>query len=145
MKPIENIEKFVSRGKPNVITGRQMDKRVLDGSFAAMDETLAAKKPSAAWRILRSRATRLAAVAAIIVVVGFFLGRGGQQPNVPRAEPRPLAQSPENMMSMMALRMAYQRGGFDALDRQFRDTLNVLGPRSSSMSKQELLQGFNGS
>ncbi len=146
MKPIENIEEFVSSGKSDITTGPQMDKRVLDDSFAAMDETIAAKRTSTAETILRSRATRLAAVAAaIIVVVGFFLGRGEQQPNVPMAEPRPLAQSPAKMMSMMSLRMAYQRGGFDALDRQFRDTLNVLGPRSSSMSKQELLQDFNGS
>ncbi|TKJ36754.1 MAG: hypothetical protein CEE38_10645 [Planctomycetes bacterium B3_Pla] len=146
MKPIENIEEFVSSGKPDVITGPQMDKRILDDSFAAMDETIAAKRTSAAGTILRSRAMRFAAVAAVIVVVtGVFLGPDTQAPNEPAAEPRLLAQSPEKMMSMISLRMAYQQGGFDALDRQFRDTLNVLGPRSSSVSKQELLQDFNGS
>jgi hypothetical protein len=40
--------------------------------------------------------------------------------------------------------MAYQRGGFDALDRQFRDTLDALGPQSLSISMQELLEGVNG-
>jgi hypothetical protein len=41
--------------------------------------------------------------------------------------------------------MAYQRGGWEALDRQFRDTLGQLGPGPSGLSMQQLLEGLNGS
>jgi hypothetical protein len=44
---------------------------------------------------------------------------------------------------MMSLRMAYQRGGFDALDRQLQDSLDVFRPRSLSLSMHELLNGMN--
>ncbi|MHC4749000.1 MAG: hypothetical protein ACYTFW_03915 [Planctomycetota bacterium] len=46
MRPIENTEEFVREGKPHVRTGTQMDRRVLDDSFTAMEETLGANKPS---------------------------------------------------------------------------------------------------
>jgi hypothetical protein len=41
--------------------------------------------------------------------------------------------------------MTYQRGGFDALDRQFRETLNAMEPQPLNVSMQELLEGANGS
>jgi len=146
MKPIENTEKFVRCGKANVTTDSQMDRRVLDDSFAAMDEAIGARKSSAARIFLRSRATRLAAVAAVIIVVAsLFLSQNGDEPKRPTGEPTLLIQSPAQMLSMMSLRLAYQQGGLDGLDRQFGDSLTVLGPRSSTMSMQELLESFNGS
>jgi hypothetical protein len=83
---------------------------------------------------------RLAVAATIAVVVGLFvLGRNGHGPDKPAQPPRPVAQSsPAKMMTMMSLRMAYQHGGFDALDRQLQDTLDGFGPRSSSVPIREL-------
>lgn len=141
MKPTENIEEFVRLGKPHVTTEDSMDKRTINDSFAAMDKTVRAGKQSAAGTILRSRAARLAAVAAVIVVVGLLLSRDRQNPNGPAAKPPIIAKSPANIISLASMRMAYQRGGLDALDKQFRDTLDVFGPRSSSVSIQELLEG----
>jgi hypothetical protein len=140
MKPTEKIEEFVRLGKPHVKTGGEMDKRTIDDSFAAMDETIRAKKQSVAGIILRSRAAKLAAAAAVIAAAGLFLGRDRQKPNGPAAKPALIAQSPAEIISMASMRMAYQRGGFEVLDQQFRDTLNVLGPRPSSISIQELLE-----
>jgi hypothetical protein len=87
----------------------------------------------------------LAAAASVIVVVsGLLLTRDRQRPNGTGPEPQLVSQSPTKIVSMMSLRMAYQRGGLDALDRQFRDTLNTLGPGPSSLSTGQLLEGLNG-
>jgi hypothetical protein len=146
MKRIENIEEHVRRGKPHVTTGRSMDKRVLDDSFAAMDERFAATKRIPAAAIHLSRTMRLAAAAAVIIIVtGLFLTRDRQAPNPPAPQPEFVSQSPMMMVSMMSLRMAYQRGGWEALDRQFRDTLGQLWPGPSGLSMQQLLEGLNGS
>jgi len=97
------------------------------------------------WRIiLRNPITKIAAAALIIVAASLFLGRGRHIPSGPTAEPRLIAQSTLKKMSLMSLRMAYQRGGFNALDRQFRDTLDAPGPQSLNISMQELLEGVNG-
>jgi hypothetical protein len=143
MKPIENIEKFVSSGKPDVTTGPQMDKRVLDDSFAAMDETIAAKKPSAAGTLLRSRATRLAAAAVIIVAISLFtLQRDPREQEPPQITD--VAKSPAEMLSVMSLNMAYRRGGIEAVDEQSSKAFEMLGARSVSVSVQELLAESNG-
>jgi hypothetical protein len=93
------------------------------------------------WRVIFGKpAIQLAAAAAIIVVVCLLLSRDRQNPNGPTAKPSLIVQSPANIVSMASMRMAYQRGGLDALDKQFRDTLDVLGAPSSSVSIQELLE-----
>ena len=146
MKRIENIEEHLSRGKPHVTTGRSMDKRVLDDSFAAMDERLAVTKRSLVRAILQSRTMRLAAAAAVtIIVAALFLTWDRYTPNQPTPQPEFVAQSPTMMVSMISLRTAYQQGGWEALDRQFRDTLGQFGPGPSSVSMQQLLEGSNGS
>ncbi len=146
MKRTENIEEHVRREKPHVTTGRSMDKRVLDDSYAAMDERLAATKRGPVAAIHLRRTMRLAAAAAVaIIVTGLFLTRDRHAPNQPARPPQLAAQSPAMMVSMMSLRTAYQRGGWEALDRQFRDTLGQLGPASSGLSMGQLLEGSNGS
>ena len=146
MKRIENIEDHVRREKPHVTTGRSMDKRVLDDSYAAMDERLASTKRGPAAVILQGRLIRFAAAAAVIIVVaGLFLARDRNTPNQPAPQPQFAAQSPTMIVSMMSLRTTYQRGGWEALDRQFRDTLGQFGPGPSSLSMQQLLESSNGS
>jgi len=146
MKRIENIEEYVRLGKPHVTSGESMDKRTLSDSFAAMDKKLAAIKRSPAATILRSRTMRLAAAAAVtIAVTALLLTPDRRTPNRSAPQPQLIAQSPTMMVSMMSLRMAYQRGGWEALDRQFRDTLGQLGPGPSSLSMKQLLEGSNGS
>jgi len=103
-----------------------------------------ARQPSILKVILKSPLTKLAAAAVIIVAVGLFLGRGRHTPSGPTAEPRLIAQSTVKKMSLMSLRMAYQRGGLDTLDRQFQDSLDALVPQSLSISMQELLESANG-
>jgi hypothetical protein len=92
------------------------------------------------WRIIFGKpAAQLATAAAVVVVAGLLFSRYRQKPDIPAAKPSLIAQSPAKIITMASMRMTYQRGGLDALDKQFRDTLDVLGPRSSSVSIQELL------
>ena len=149
MRPKENIEEFVKVRKPNVPTSREMDKRTLGDSLAAMEQTMRAKsadhKPSTARIITLSRMIKLTAAAAVIIAsLGFFLGRDRHTPNGPTARHRIVAQSSIKMISMTSLRTTYQQGGIDALDQQLQDTLEVLGPQSVSVSMHELLEGVNG-
>ena len=139
MKPDENIEKFVTDAKPQVTTCSAMDKRTLDDSYAVMDRTIQgradAHRPSLPGTILRSRAVQLAVAAVIVIAaVGLFLGRREYVPNGPTAEVSKALQSPAKIVSMMSLRTAYRQGGMDALDEQLRDTLDILGPPSLSVS-----------
>ena len=92
------------------------------------------------WRIIFEKpAAQVAVAAAAILVVGLLLGRGIQNLNEPAGKSPLIAQSPAKIISMASMRMAYQRGGMDALDKQLGDTLDVFGPRSSSVSIQDLL------
>ena len=147
MKSTEDIEKFVADAKLHVTTGDAMDKRVLSDSFAAMDEKrrVGLAPPSVIGGLKPTlRFAKLAAAAAIIVAAGLLLTRDRDTPNRPAAPPELVAQTPAAMLSMMSLRTTYQRGGWDALDRQFRDTLDQFGPTASRLSMQQLLEGSNG-
>ena len=147
MKPTEDIEKRIKN--VNIIIDSESNKRVFSNILQDFEKStvknLAPTDQPNIWRmIFRNPITKLAAAVVIIVAVALFLDRGRHTPSGPTAEPRLIAQSSIKKMSLMSLRMAYQRGGFDALDRQFRDTLDALGPQSLSISMQELLEDANG-
>ena len=147
MKPKENIEKFVRVRKPHVTTSRQMDKRTLDDSFAAMDQTIRAKsashKPSAPRIIIRSRMIKLTAAAAVIIVgiglLAIFVHQGPDEHIDSSYD-----QSPTKMMSAISLTMAYRRGGIDTLDEQCEKAIRMLGPRPLRLTLGQLLAENNG-
>ena len=146
MKPKENIEKFIKVRKPHVTTSRQMDERTLDDSFAAMEQTIQTKsadhKPSAPGIIFRSRMIKLAAAAVIIVAIGLIAvfvhqGPGEQIGSSP-------VKYPARMMSAMSLKMAYRRGGIEAVDEQCEKAIRMLGPRPLRLMLGQLLTENNG-
>ena len=112
MRPKENIEEFVKVRKPDVTTSREMDKRTLDDSLAAMEQTIRAKSAPSTNRIITlSRMIKLTAAAAVIIVAfGLFLSQDRHTSNGPTARHRIVAQSSVKMISMMSLRMTYRRG-----------------------------------
>ena len=104
---------------------------------------LARSKQPVGWglphRVWSTAIGKLAVAAAIAVAVGLFvLSRNTPGPDEPAASPEPVAGSAAEMMTMRSLRLAYEQGGFDKLDRQLQSTLDEFGPRSSSVSLQEL-------
>ena len=144
MKPTENIEEFVKLEKPHVTTGSAMDKRTLDDSFAAMDETIRAGKPNAAGIILRSKAARLAAAAVIIVAVGLFMVYRNPPVQQPQKETISVAKSPAEMLTGMSLNMAWRRGGIEAMDEQSSKAFKMLGSKPAKATIEELRLELNG-
>ena len=144
MKPAEDIEKFVRRRKPHVTTGRPMDKRVLDDSFAAMDQTLRASKPRPRRIILRSRAARLAVAAAAVIVVAIGLFMANQGSREQRPQMVGVVKSPAEMLTVMSLNIAYRRGGIEAVDDVSSEAFKMLGSKPARASVRDLLTGLNG-
>ena len=142
MKPTDNTEDFVRRGKAKVATDPQMDKRVLGDSFAAMDET-AAGKSSVVRMILQNRAARFAVAAVIILGVGLLSDQLGPREQEP-LEIRRVAKSPAEMLSVLSLNMAYRRGGLEAVDDVSNEAFKLLDSKPAGVSVRELLAGSNG-
>lgn len=92
--------------------------------------------------ILKSRLSRLAAAAMIIVTVGLFVVRRSPHPQVPPIAP--VAESPAEIMTVISLTRAYRHGGLDAIDRQLDKALEMSRPRSASISVGELLEDLDG-
>jgi len=80
---------------------------------------------------------RLAIAAVVFLAVVLFIP-GSPPAHGPERSAGLVADSAAEMMTMRSLRMAYEEGGFDGLDRQLQNTLDEFGPRSSSVSLREL-------
>ena len=146
MRPKENTEEFVKVRKPDVKTSREMDKRTLDDSLAAMEQTMRAKsadqKPSTARIITLRRMIKLTAAAAVIIVsISFYVAHQGpgEQNDIIIAE---ALDSPAKIMTMKSLKIAFRRGGVEAIENQCDKALKILGPEPASLSTADL---FNGS
>jgi hypothetical protein len=143
MKPEENIEEFVKLEKPYVTTGSEMDKRTIDDSFAAMDETIRAQRPSTPGTIFRSRATKLAVAAVIFVAVSLLMVH--QNPPVQQPpQPESVAKSPAEMLSAMSLNLAWRQGGIEAVDEQSDKAFKMLGSKPAKATIEELSVELNG-
>ena len=145
MKPKENIEEFVKLEKPHVKTSSEIDKRTIDDSFAAMNETIRAKKPSVAGIILRSRAAKLAAAAVIFVAVSLLMVQ--RNPSVQQQSPKEtvsVTKSPAEMLSAMSLNLAWRRGGIEAMDEQSSKAFELLGSKPVETTIEELSAELNG-
>jgi len=86
--------------------------------------------------VISCRISQVAAAAAIMITIGLliaYLGPGEQgQADRPPAE----------MVTAMSLRMAYNRGGMEALEEQCDRAARILGQGSLSMAV--LLEDLNG-
>jgi len=144
MKPEENIEEFVKLEKPHVTTGGSMDKRTLNDSFAAMDETIRSNRQSVAGIILRSRMIKLAAAAVVFVAISLLMVY--QNPPVQQEPPKTdiVAKSPAEMLTAISLNMAWRRGGIEAVDEQSSKAFKMLGSKPAKATIEELLIELNG-
>ena len=87
----------------------------------------------------------LAAAAVILIGVALLLATrpsdGPQREVVDAPSATPV---PAQMISMIALRAAYRRGGEEALDEQLDAALEQLGPRPSQVSARDILSDLEG-
>ena len=143
MRPKENIEEFVKVRKPDVTTSREMDKRTLDDSLAAMEQTMRAKSAPSTNRIITLRMIKLTAAAAVIIVgVSFYIAHLGPGEQNGTDIGLGVFESPAEIMTMKSLTIAYRRGGIEGIENQCEKALKILGPQPASLSTAEL---FNGS
>ena len=147
MRPKENIEEFVKVRKPDVTTSCEMNKRTLDDSLAAMEQTILTKsadhKPTTARIITLGRMIKLTAAAAVIIAgISFYIVHqdpGEQKDTNIVAE---ALDSPAEIMTIKSLKIAFRRGGIEAIENQCEKALKILGPEPASISMAEL---FNSS
>ena len=147
MRPEEKTEEFVRVRKPRAKTSREMDKRTLDDSFAVMEQNIRAKsadrKISTPRIITLSRMVKLAAAAAVIILgISFFIARHEPSEQGRTARIIGSVESPAEIMTMKSLKIAYRRGGMEAIENQCEKALKILGPQPASLSIADL---FNGS
>jgi hypothetical protein len=95
--------------------------------------------------IFRNPITKLAAAAVIILAISFFIIHQSPSEQSDTNTVSKVTKSPVEMMTAMSLERAFQRGGMQAVENQFEQALKLLGPRTASLSSQELLSEFNGS
>jgi len=148
MNPTENTEKWVKLKKPRITTSDQMDKQVLDDCFAAMEEAIQAKsadnKPNV-WKItMASKITKLAAAAVIIVAIGFFIFQASITERADTGKISIVTRSPAEMLTLMSLTAAYRQGGIEAVDKQCDKAFEMLGPRQTVISVQQVIAELNG-
>jgi hypothetical protein len=147
MRPKEKIEEFVKVRKPDITTSREMDKRTLDDSLAAMEQNMQAKsadhRPNTARIITLSRMIKLTAAAAVIIVgISFYIAHLGPGEQNDTTMVSQVAESPAEIMTMKSLKIAYRRGGIEGIENQCEKALKILGPQPASLSLGDL---FNGS
>lgn len=143
MKPIKHTEAFVKRARLQITTDPQMDKRVMEDAFEAMQKGTGASTSSTAWMWPQSRVIRLAAAAMILVAIGLLAIYFSQPKPVPSG-PVQVATSSADMMSVMSLNMAYRRGGIEAVDDLADMAFALPESKPSRLSVRELLTESNG-
>ncbi|MHC4477312.1 MAG: hypothetical protein ACYTEL_16820 [Planctomycetota bacterium] len=146
MKVPGDIKKFIKNAEAD--SNSEVNKAVLEGLIRELDKSdntpSAAQPLSVRRRIMASRMTKLAAVAVIVVAVGFLLYWGpGAQPEAPQVSQ--VTKSPAEMLTFVSLTMAYRRGGIEAVEQQCEKAFEMLGPRPAALSTQDILKELNGS
>jgi hypothetical protein len=93
--------------------------------------------------VVKSRIAKLAA-AVIIVVIGFLIVHQGPPEQTDGPTVSKAAKSPGEMMTLMSLNIAYRRGGIEAVDRQCKEAIKMLGTRPAELTIEKMLTEFNG-
>jgi len=97
------------------------------------------------WRtIIKSRITKFAAAAVIVLAVGLFVARRVPDKQIDNHTKPEIAKSPAEMMTAMSLNVAYRKGGMEEVEKQCDKAFEMLGPRPGRITVQEILAEFNG-
>ena len=111
-----------------------------------MDESkLLSPKFGMLMLLVRHKIVVSAIAAGIILIVGLFVFRPETQVNVePQEVVKVTTQTPAELMSLMSINLAYNRGGLDEVEKQYEKAITEIGPRPAQITIAELLAESNG-
>ena len=97
------------------------------------------------WRtIVKSRITKLAAAAVIIIAISFLVVRFGPNKPSDTVKIAQVGKSPAELTTFGTLIFAYRRGGMKMVEQMCDKALTMAGPRPAGISVQDLLENYNG-
>jgi hypothetical protein len=95
-------------------------------------------------QVLKNPITKLAAAALIILAISFLMTHLGPSEKVKTTDVATAIKSPAEMQTILSLNIAYRRGGIEAVDRQCKKAIEMLGPRPQRITIKQILTEFNG-
>ena len=120
MRSAKDIEKIVQDGKPNLKTGDQLDKLIIDGSHSIMNESRSISPELSIFTLLLRNKIAIGLIAAVIILIaGFLLSQPEMENNIEPPKVTYAKQTPAEMMSVLSINLAYNRGGLEEVDRQY--------------------------
>ncbi|UCG59224.1 MAG: hypothetical protein JSU70_06875 [Phycisphaerales bacterium] len=146
MRPVDDIHRSLKRLQ--LKASPKLDKRVYDDISNALlehERTGALKVRPHIWQAaVKFRATRLAVAAVIVLGIGLLAARWSPDESTYTSSTTSIAKSPHHLMTAMSLTMAYRRGGMDAVETQYAEAIDMLGPRPPDFSLKELSRRSDG-
>ncbi len=142
----EKTEKLIK--KIDIETNAKVNKVVLDDVLKAFEKTRKEKsaEPQMSIKntILKSRITKLAVAAVIIVAICFFFTHHIPNGQIETLQVTQIAKSPAELTTFASLTFAYREGGMEMFEKMCDKALKMTGPRPAEMSMQELFEEVNG-
>lgn len=142
----EQISRTIDSGKPQFDAEEWKEKYTEEFQIlqSRAGQTFHAHWPGI-WRtVIKSKITKVAAAAVIVLVVGLFVAQRVPDEQVESRTKLEVAKSPAEMMTAMSLNIAYRRGGMEEVEKQCDKAFEMLGPRPGSITVQEMLAELNG-
>lgn len=118
---LSEFDKSLKRSMPRIIT------------FQTIERT-----------IVKSKIIKFAAAAVIIVVISLFIVHQGPGEKTDTVIASISTKSTAELLTVASLNMAYRRGGIKAVEQQFEEAVDKLGPWPAKITVKQLLAEFNG-
>ena len=142
----EQISRMIDSGKP------QFDAEKWKEKYAEEFQILKSRAGQTSrphrrnlWRtVIRSKLTKFAAAAVIILAVGLFIARRVPDKQIDNRTKPEVAKTPAEIMTAMSLNIAYRKGGMEEVEKQCDKAFEMLGPRPGRITVQEILAELNG-
>ena len=136
------LKKSVNSG--NVEFNPEQWKQRYSREYAQLGRTN--RRVSTVWRLTSNPVMRLAATVVIGIAVILLIQSGSLQKK--KLKPMPVAKtepSPTMMISRLSLTLAYNHGGLDAVDAQYKKAFRKSVGRPTKLSMADLLNENGGS
>jgi hypothetical protein len=115
-----NIKRLIKNAK--IKTNPEINNAVLNDLLDTLDKSKIAQ-PNILGIFIKSRMAKFAAAAVIIVVVCLFFTHYGRnrQIEIPKIAQISESKSPAELTSLISLKVAFRRGGMEAVEKQFAE------------------------